>query len=144
MVEEGMEDPQPIKAMPHEPLKLRLDDLQLVLPMGGTPRPAFPPLRPLPNERREWRLHWVQPLVVPSLIGVTGGVRRVGDQRLRPLLQGEPTDLSDSGRFPLGQGSPTEDLPEEIHVWLHLEEGLANGDKVRDVQHPSRVEVLQL
>ena len=36
--EEGMEDPQLIKAMLHEPLKLRLDNLQLVLLTGGTPR----------------------------------------------------------------------------------------------------------
>jgi len=29
-------------------------------------------------------------------------------------------------------------------MWLHLEEGLANGDEVSDVQHPSWVEMLQL
>ena len=29
-------------------------------------------------------------------------------------------------------------------MWLHPEEGLADGDEVGNVQHPSRVEVLQL
>ena len=89
MVEEGMEDPQPVEAMSHEPPKLCLDDLQLVLPMGRTPRAAFPPLRPLPGEHREWRLRWVpnvEPLAMPSPIEVTRGVRQVGDRRLRPLL----------------------------------------------------------
>ena len=54
-LEESMEDPQPVEAMQHKPLKLRLDNLQLVLLTGGTPRPAFPPLRPFSSERREWR-----------------------------------------------------------------------------------------
>ena len=43
-VEEGMEYPQPVEAMLHKPLKLHLDNLQLVLPTGGTPQPTFPPL----------------------------------------------------------------------------------------------------
>ena len=89
MVEEGMEDPQPIEAMPHEPPNLHLDNLQLVLPMGGTPRLAFPPLRPLPGERQEWSLRWVpnvKPLTVPPLVGVTEGVRQVGDRWFWPLL----------------------------------------------------------
>ena len=34
---ESMEDPQLVEAMLHEPLKLYLDDLQLVLLMGRTP-----------------------------------------------------------------------------------------------------------
>ena len=29
-------------------------------------------------------------------------------------------------------------------MWLHPEEGLADGDEAGDVQHPSRIEVLQL
>ena len=89
MVEEGVEDPQPIEAMLHKLLKLRLDNLQLVLPTSRTPRLAFPPLRPSSGERREWRLHWVpdvEPLTMPPPIGVTGGVRRVGGQWLRLLL----------------------------------------------------------
>ena len=35
-------------------------------------------------------------------------------------------------------------MPEEVHVWLHPKEGLADGAKAGDVQYPSRVEVLQL
>ena len=81
-MEEGMEDPHPIETMPHEPLKLHLDNFQLVLPIGGTPRPGFPPLQPLPDEHQEWRLHQVpnvKPLTMPPLVGVTRGVRGVGD-----------------------------------------------------------------
>ena len=136
MAEEGMEDLQPIEAMPHEPLKLHLDDLQLVLPTGRTPRPAFPPLRPLLGERQEWRLRRVpniEPLAMPSSVGVTRGVRRVGDRRLRPLLQGEPTNQSDSERFPLGSDPPAEDPLKEVHVRLHPEECLADGDEAGDV-----------
>ena len=142
-----MEDSQPIEAMLHEPPKLHLNNLQLVLPMGRTPRPTFPPLRPLPGERQEWHLHRVpnvEPLTMPSLIGVTGGVRRIGDRWLGLLLQGEPTNRGVWRRFPLGQGTPKEDLPEEIHMRLHPKEGLIDGDKVGDVQHPSWVEMLQL
>ena len=83
MAEEGMEDPQPIEAILHKPLKLHLDNLQLLLPTGRTPRLAFPPLRPFSGERREWRFRWVpdvEPLTVPLPVGVTGGVRRVGDR----------------------------------------------------------------
>ena len=29
-------------------------------------------------------------------------------------------------------------------MWLHLEEDLANGDEAGNMQHPSRIEVLQL
>ena len=39
---------------------------------------------------------------------------------------------------------PEEDLPEEIHMRLHPEEGLTDGDEASDVQHPIGVEVLQL
>ena len=91
MEEEGMKDPQPIEAMLHKPPKLLLDNFQLVLPTDGTPRLAFPPLRPLPGERQEWSLRWVpnvKPLTVPPLVGVTEGVRQVGDRWLRPLSAG--------------------------------------------------------
>ena len=37
MVEEGMEDLQPIEALLHKLLKLRLDNLQLVLATDRTP-----------------------------------------------------------------------------------------------------------
>ena len=67
---------------------------------------------------------------MPPSIRVTGGVRGVGDRRPRWL--------------PLRQGSPGEDPPEEVHMQLHPEEGLADGDETDDVQHLSRIEVLQL
>ena len=35
-------------------------------------------------------------------------------------------------------------MSEEVRVWLHLEEGLTDGDKAGDVQHPRWIEVLQL
>ena len=81
---------------------------------------------------------------MPPPIGVIGGVCRVGDRWLWLLLQGESPNWRDFGRLPLGQGSPTEDPSEEVHVRLHPEEGLVDGDEAGDVQHPSRVEVLQL
>ena len=136
MVEEGMEDPQPIEAMLHKPLKLHLDNFQLVLPTGGTPRPDFPPHWPFSSEHREWRFRRVpnvQPLTMPPSVGVTGGVHRVGDQRLRLLLQGKSPNRRDSRRLPLRQGSPAEDPPEEVHMWLHPEEGLTDGDKAGDM-----------
>ena len=147
MAKEGVQDPQPIEAIPHELSKLRLDDRQLFLLMGRTPRPTFPLLRPPSGKHREWFLHRVldiEPLAMPSPIGVTRRVREVGDQWLRPLLQGERTDQSDSRRFPLGQGPLAEDPPEEVHVRLHPEEGLVDGHEVGDVQHPSQIEVQQL
>ena len=42
MVEEGVEDPQPIEAMLHKLLKLRLNNLQLVLLAGQDPMTSFP------------------------------------------------------------------------------------------------------
>ena len=33
---------------------------------------------------------------------------------------------------------------EEVHVRLHPEEGLIDGDEAGNVQHPSQIEVLQL
>ena len=140
-----IEDPQLVEAMLHKPLKLHLDNLQLVLPTGGTPRPVFPPLRPFFGERWEWRFRRVpdvEPLIVPPPVGVVGGVRRVGDRWLRLLLQGKSPNRRDSGRLPLGQGSPTKDPSEEVHMRLHPEEGLTDGDEANDVQYPSRVEVL--
>ena len=89
MVEEGVEHPQPIEAMLHQLLKLRPDDLQLVLPTRGTPRPALPPLRPSFGERREWHLRWVpnvEPLPMPPLIGIVGGVCGVGARRTQLIL----------------------------------------------------------
>ena len=41
-----IEDPQLVEVMLHKPLKLHLDNLQLVLPTDETPQPAFPPLWP--------------------------------------------------------------------------------------------------
>ena len=136
MTEEGMEDPQPDEAMLHKPLELRLDNLQLVLPTGGTPRLAFPPLWPFPSEHQEWCFHWVfnvEPLTVPPPVGVTGGVHGVGDQWLRPLLQGKPPNRCDSRRLPLEQGLPAENPLEEVHMRIHPEEGLTDGDKTSDV-----------
>ena len=92
MAEEGVEHPQPVKAMLHQLLEFCLDDLQLVLPTGGTLRPALPPLQPSFGERREWQLRWVpnvEPLPMPPLIIVAGGVRGVGARWPRLLLQGE-------------------------------------------------------
>ena len=81
---------------------------------------------------------------MPPLVGVIGGVCRVRDRRFQFLLQGESPNQRDSRWLPLGQGSPTENPPEEVHVRLHLEEGLINGDKASEVQYSSWVEVLQL
>ena len=81
---------------------------------------------------------------MPSLVGVTGGVCRVGDRWLRFLLQGQSPNQRDSRRLPLRQGLLAEDPSKKVHVWLHPEEGLIDGDEASDVQHPSRVEVLQL
>ena len=81
---------------------------------------------------------------MPPPIGVIGGVRGVGARRPRFLLQGKAPNRHGSGWLPLRQGSPGEDPPEEIHVQLHPEEGLANGKEIGNMQHPSRIEVLQL
>ena len=140
-----MEDQQPIEAMLHKPLKLCLNNLQLVLPTDRTPRPAFPPLRPFSSEHREWRIRWVpdvEPLTMPPLSCSHRGVRRVGDRRLRLLLQGKSPNRRDSGWLPLEQGSSTKDPLEEVHVWLYPKEGLIDGDEASNVQYPSQVEVL--
>ena len=86
----------------------------------------------------------VEPLTMPPLVGVIGGVCGAGDRWLRPLLQGKPPNRCDSGRLPLGQGLPAKNPLEEVHVQLHPEEGLIDSDEPGDVQYPSRVEVLQL
>jgi len=46
--------------------------------------------------------------------------------------------------LPLRQGSPVEDPSKEVHLRLHPKEGLTDGGETSDVQHPSRIEVLQL
>ena len=81
-MEEGVEDPQPIEAIPHELLKLQLDDRQLFLLTARTPHLTFPLLRPPPGKRQERRLHWVpdiEPFTMPPPVGVTRGVRGVRD-----------------------------------------------------------------
>ena len=65
-----------------------------------------------------------------------GGVRGVGARRTRLFLQGEATNRRGPGRLPLRQGSPGEDPLEEVHVRLHPEEGLVDGDEAGDMQHP--------
>jgi hypothetical protein len=61
-----------------------------------------------------------------------------------PLLQAKalgPREL----RVPLRRQGPTVDEgPEQIRVRIYSEEALAEHDEVGDVQHPIRVEVLQL
>jgi len=39
-------------------------------------------------------------------------------------------------RLPLRQGSPEEDSPEGVHVRLHPDETLVDGDEAGDVRHP--------
>ena len=136
MVEEGVEHPQPIEAMLHQLLELRLDDVQFVLLTRGTPRPALPPLRPSSGERQERRLYWVpnvEPLPMPPSIGVAGGVRGVGAWWPQLLLWCEAPNRRGPRWLPLRQGSPGEDPPEEVHMRLHPEEGLADGDEAGDV-----------
>ena len=81
---------------------------------------------------------------MPPPIGVTGGVRGVGARWPQLLLQGEAPNRCGSRWLPLRQGLPGEDLSEEVHVWLHPEEGLTDGDETSDMQHPRWIEVLQL
>ena len=81
---------------------------------------------------------------MPPSIGVAGGVRGVGALWPRLLLQREAPNQRGPRRLPLRQGSPGEDPPEEVHVRLHPVEGLVDGDEAGNVQHPSRIEVLQL
>ena len=81
MVEEGVEHPHPFKALLHRFLELRPDDLHYVLLARRALRPTIPSFWPPTGERREWRLHWVpdvEPLPVPPLVGVIGGVHGVG------------------------------------------------------------------
>ena len=81
---------------------------------------------------------------MPPPIGVVGGVQGVGARRTRLLLQRKAPHWRDPKWLPLRQGPPGEDPPEEVHVRLHLGEGLIDGDEASDVQHSSRIEVLQL
>ena len=39
-------------------------------------------------------------------------------------------------RLLLRQGSPKEDSPEGVHVRLHLDESLTDGDEAGDIRHP--------
>ena len=80
---------------------------------------------------------------MPSPVGVTWGVRGIRASYAWLPLQGEASDQSDLGRTLVHHGSPREEELEEVHVWLHLEESLADGDEASDVQHPHRIEVLQ-
>ena len=43
--------------------------------------------------------------------------------------KGETSHRRSPERLPLRQGSPGEGSPEGVHVWLHLDENLADGDK---------------
>ena len=81
---------------------------------------------------------------MPTPIGVAGGVRKVGGRQLLLLLQGKTPNRQGSRWLPLRQGSPGEDPPKEVHVRLHPKEGLTDSDEASDVQHPNRIEVLQL
>ena len=81
---------------------------------------------------------------MPSLVGITWGVRGIRASRMWLPLQGEASDWCDLGRTPVRHSSPREEKPEEIRVWLHPEETLIDGDETSDVQHPYRIEVLQL
>ena len=147
MMEEGVEHPHTIKAMRHQLLELRPDNLQLlVLPASRAPRLALLPLRPPTGERREWHLYRVpdvEPFPVPPSIGITGGVRGVRTRYARFLLQHEAPHQCDHERLPLQQSSPREHPLKEVQMWLHPKEGLAHDNKANDMQHPSRIEVLQ-
>ena len=145
MAEEGVEHPHPVEALLHQLLELLPDDLQLLLLAGGAPRPTVPPLWPPTGERWEWCLHRVpdvEPLPMPPLVGVAGEVCGIRVSHAQFSLQGETPHRRDLGRVPHRQGSRGEELPEEIHVWLHPKESLANGDETGDVQHPHRIKML--
>ena len=70
---------------------------------------------------------------MPPPIGVIGGVRGVGARWPRLLLQHEAPNPCLTGWLPLRQGSPDEDPPKEVHVWLHPKEGLRHGDEAGDM-----------
>ena len=59
------------------------------------------------------------------------------------LYRAKPPTSATSGGFPTGKARP-ENSRRKNSVRLHPEEGLADGDKAGDVQHPRRIEVLQL
>ena len=50
--------------------------------------------------------------------------------------KGETSHQRSPERLPLRQGSPGEDLPEGVHVRLHPDESLADGDEAGDVLYP--------
>jgi len=81
---------------------------------------------------------------MPPPIGITGGVRGVRARRARFLLQREAPHRHNHERLPLRQSLPRENPLEEVHVRLYPKEGLTHGNKAGDMQHPSRIEVLQL
>ena len=50
--------------------------------------------------------------------------------------KGETSHWRSPERLPLRQGSPGEDSAEGVHIWLHPNESLADGDEADDVRHP--------
>ena len=50
--------------------------------------------------------------------------------------KGETSHRRNPERLPLRQGSPGEDSPEGVHVWLHHNENLTDGDEAGDVLYP--------
>ena len=81
---------------------------------------------------------------MPPPVVVAGDVREIRASRAQFPLQGETPHQRDLGQIPHWQSSPKEQPLEEIHVRLYPEEGLADSNKAYDVQHPHRIEVLQL
>ena len=142
----GVEQLHPIKAVPYELSELLLDDLHLVpLCVGTAPRPTLLLHQPPAGKRWKWRpcrIPNVEPLPMPSPVGVTWGVRGIRASRMRLPLQGEAFDRCDLSQTLVRHSSLEEEKPEEIHVRLHPEESLADGDKASNVQHPRRIEML--
>ena len=50
--------------------------------------------------------------------------------------KGETSYQHSPERHPLRQDSLGEDSPEGVHVRLHLDESLADGDEANDMQYP--------
>ena len=50
--------------------------------------------------------------------------------------KGETSHQCSPERLPLRQGSPEDDSSEGVHVRLHPDESLADGDEADDVQYP--------
>ena len=70
---------------------------------------------------------------MPPLVGVAGDVHGIRAPCAWFLLQGEAPHRHGLGRIPQLQSSPREQPPEEVRVWLHPEEGLADGDEASDM-----------